>query len=200
MRLAVSPRRWIGCRKNARGSDPRAGAPGLGIESVYCFWTCAARQVANAPFQRIFGRALLRSTTYGRGICLRRKPHCSLWKGSLASFGAVRPTLSGATCPLPPSALGQERGERERALGRGRPSLDLLAPSLFRLENLRFRGLDFLGFPWILSSEARLINGLHGISLKNFSWSFCPSGRSQRRNGRPLSRRCGSAEVFIEQA
>ncbi len=47
----------------------------------------------------------LRSSTYGRGRCSRRKPHCSLWKGGLASFGAVRPTLSGAICRLP--ALGQ---------------------------------------------------------------------------------------------
>jgi hypothetical protein len=28
--------------------------------------------------------------------------------------------------------------------------------------------LDFLGFPWILSSETRLINGLHGINRERF--------------------------------
>jgi hypothetical protein len=32
MRLAGSRRRWTGCRKNARGSDARVDAPGLGIE------------------------------------------------------------------------------------------------------------------------------------------------------------------------
>ena len=33
--LAASPRRWSGCRRNARGSDARVEAPGLGIESDY---------------------------------------------------------------------------------------------------------------------------------------------------------------------
>jgi hypothetical protein len=28
--------------------------------------------------------------------------------------------------------------------------------------------LDFLGFPWILSCETRLINGLHGIFPEDF--------------------------------
>jgi hypothetical protein len=28
--------------------------------------------------------------------------------------------------------------------------------------------LDFLGFPWILSSETRLINGLHAIFARKF--------------------------------
>jgi hypothetical protein len=28
--------------------------------------------------------------------------------------------------------------------------------------------LDFLGFPWILSSESSLINGLHGINEQKF--------------------------------
>jgi hypothetical protein len=33
----------------------------------------------------------------------------------------------------------------------------------FRCENPRWDVLDFLGFPWILSSESRLFNGLRGI-------------------------------------
>jgi hypothetical protein len=28
--------------------------------------------------------------------------------------------------------------------------------------------LEFLGFPWILSSESRLFNGLRGVQLKGF--------------------------------
>jgi hypothetical protein len=34
--------------------------------------------------------------------------------------------------------------------------------------------LDFLEFPWILSSETRLINELHRISIENFSRAFSP--------------------------
>jgi hypothetical protein len=34
----------------------------------------------------------------------------------------------------------------------------------FRREDPNFWLLDFLGFPWILSSESRLINGLRGIN------------------------------------
>jgi hypothetical protein len=40
--------------------------------------------------------------------------------------------------------------------------LGFLGPWLFRFENPRFEGLDFLGFPWILSFESRLIIGLQG--------------------------------------
>jgi hypothetical protein len=40
----------------------------------------------------------------------------------------------------------------------------------FRCENPRFWGLEKLGFPWIFSTESRLINGLHEI----FSGSFFP--------------------------
>ena len=55
--------------------------------------------------------------------------------------------------------------------------MEFLGPSLFRLENPRFRGLDFLGFPWILSSETRLINGLRGILVEKFFLVFLPLGR-----------------------
>jgi hypothetical protein len=37
-----------------------------------------------------------------------------------------------------------------------------------RRENPVYRLLDFLGFPWILSSETRLINGLYGINRQKF--------------------------------
>ena len=36
-------------------------------------------------------------------------------------------------------------------------------PVAASLRNRRLSGLDFLGFPWILSSESRLINGLRGF-------------------------------------
>jgi hypothetical protein len=78
--------------------------------------------------------------------------------------------------------------------------LGFLGPWLFRFENPRFRGLDFLGFPWILSSESRLINGLRGINRGKifhavfFSWAF--AAPEEKAAGEA----CGSAEVFIEQA
>jgi hypothetical protein len=46
--------------------------------------------------------------------------------------------------------------------------LDFLGPWRFGCENPHFRVLDFLGFPWILSSESRLINGLRGIFAEKF--------------------------------
>jgi hypothetical protein len=46
--------------------------------------------------------------------------------------------------------------------------LDCLGASPFPFENPRFEVLDFLGFPWILSSETRLTNGLRGIFLEKF--------------------------------
>jgi hypothetical protein len=46
----------------------------------------------------------------------------------------------------------------------------------FRCEKPRFRLLDFLGIPWILSSEMRLINGLRGIFSGKFFASPHPRG------------------------
>jgi hypothetical protein len=46
--------------------------------------------------------------------------------------------------------------------------LDFLGSWRFGCENPRFRVLDFLGFPWILSSESRLINGLRWIFAEKF--------------------------------
>jgi hypothetical protein len=43
--------------------------------------------------------------------------------------------------------------------------------------------LDLFGFPWILSSESRLINGLHGKKLRNFFHSPSP-WLQRRREGR----------------
>jgi hypothetical protein len=37
-----------------------------------------------------------------------------------------------------------------------------------RRENRVYRLLDFLEFPWILSSETRLINSLYGINRQKF--------------------------------
>jgi hypothetical protein len=50
----------------------------------------------------------------------------------------------------------------------GQPSLGFLGSSPFRDEDPRLSGLEFLGFPWIHSSESRLFNGLRGVQLKGF--------------------------------
>jgi hypothetical protein len=55
--------------------------------------------------------------------------------------------------------------------------LDFLGSSLFRYENPESGRLDFLGFPWILSSKTRLINGLHGIFAETFFLALFPLAR-----------------------
>ena len=65
-----------------------------------------------------------------------------------------------------------------------RPGLGFLGTSPFRCENPRFWGLEKLGFPWILSSESRLINGLHEIFSERFFLALL-SSRMSRRNGEP---------------
>jgi hypothetical protein len=50
--------------------------------------------------------------------------------------------------------------------------LDFLGPWPFRCEDPRSWVLDRLGFPWILSFEARLFNGLRGLKLGNFFSPF----------------------------
>jgi hypothetical protein len=58
--------------------------------------------------------------------------------------------------------------------------LGFLGPSPFPCENPRSDVLDFLGFPWILSSETRLINGLRGIKRGNFFRSAYPGVEPRR--------------------
>jgi hypothetical protein len=55
--------------------------------------------------------------------------------------------------------------------------LDFLGARPFRRENARQGVLDFLGFPWILSSESILFNGLREIfAERNFSRPFAIGG------------------------
>jgi hypothetical protein len=44
------------------------------------------------------------------------------------------------------------------------PDLGFLGSSLFRYQTQGLSLLDLLGFPWILSCESRLLNGLHVIN------------------------------------
>jgi hypothetical protein len=52
--------------------------------------------------------------------------------------------------------------------------LDFLGPQPFRYENHLFGVLDFLGFPWILSSESSFFNGLHRIFVGNVFLAVFP--------------------------
>ena len=65
-------------------------------------------------------------------------------------------------------------------------------------ENPCLWGLDKLGFPWIPSSETRLINGLRGIFGEKVFRGVSPRPRS--RNGRVRSRSFGRAGLFMAQA
>ncbi len=72
-------------------------------------------------------------------------------------------------------------------------NLGFLGASRFGRENPHKSLLDFLGFPWILSSESRLINGLHAIFAERifpraFPLSF------EARNGSPQSKRMREAQ------
>ena len=69
-----------------------------------------------------------------------------------------------------PKALGRFPEGPGRCRG-GSYGLGFLGPRPFRLRKPGLRGFDFLGFPWILSSESRLINGLHGVIRRGNSFS-----------------------------
>jgi hypothetical protein len=59
--------------------------------------------------------------------------------------------------------------------------------------------LDFLGFPWILSSESIDINGLHGIfAQRNFA-ALLPGAASAAEKARD-SLACGRAEFLMRGA
>ena len=67
----------------------------------------------------------------------------------------------------------------------------------FCFGNPRFQGLEKLGFPWILSSEMSLFNGLRAIFAKKNSRSPSPAFEGGRRDGRARSRPYGRAELFM---
>jgi hypothetical protein len=60
--------------------------------------------------------------------------------------------------------------------------LGFLEPIAFRRKGPRLWGLDFLGFPWILSSESRLFNGLLGMKQEGIFLALSP-WRERPRNG-----------------
>jgi hypothetical protein len=70
--------------------------------------------------------------------------------------------------------------------------LDFLGPSRFCPGKPRKQGLDFLGFPWILSSESRLFNGLRGIfGGRKFLALFCRwGGGAGTGAGIPTMQKC----------
>jgi hypothetical protein len=61
-------------------------------------------------------------------------------------------------------------------LGPGRPDLGFLGLRPYGNENPWFLGVEKLGFPWILSSESSILNGLRWIfAERNFSRPFAPA-------------------------
>jgi hypothetical protein len=86
-----------------------------------------------------------------------------------------------------PFGLPKEVGGNERA--RARVRLGFLDPFSLAHESRRSRLLDVLGFPWILSSESGLINGLCAILRgKKFRSPFpCMTRRrNASRRSRPM--------------
>ena len=61
--------------------------------------------------------------------------------------------------------------------------MDFLGGWPFPCENPRFWVLDFLGFPWILSSESSLFNGLRGKTAENIFGAPALASRSARTEG-----------------
>jgi hypothetical protein len=119
------------------------------------------------------------------------------------SSPAPTPSLSPATRRNSPKkgSLHPRRGALRRfAVGWSRfgsnPRLGFLGPRRFTREDDLLRLLDFLGFPWILSSELRLINGLHGINRATIFLDAASPARSVG-NGAPRSRPHGRMELSI---
>jgi hypothetical protein len=74
--------------------------------------------------------------------------------------------------------------------------LDFLGPWPFCSESPCFLVLDFLGFPWNLSSETRLINGLWGIFAEKFFLAVYARG-SHGGDANHRSLEGEGAELFI---
>ena len=62
--------------------------------------------------------------------------------------------------------------------------MGFLGSEPFRFGIPRLRGLEKLGFPWILSSESSLFNGLRGISCIKFFTGAFPGVESGARESR----------------
>jgi hypothetical protein len=67
--------------------------------------------------------------------------------------------------------------------------LDFLGASPVRHENPVLRLLDFLGFPWNLSSESGLINGLRGINRQKIFSGLFPVASAHPDGGITLGAR-----------
>jgi hypothetical protein len=80
--------------------------------------------------------------------------------------------------------------------------LDLLGPWPLRREDPHSWLLDYLGFPWILSSESRLINGLPGIKRAKvfLGASFVASrgvGTGARGRGHAEAQNCSWGKLSL---
>jgi hypothetical protein len=76
---------------------------------------------------------------------------------------------------------------------------NFLARGCFALKT-PIQGLDFLGFPRILSSQSRLINGLHGIFAEKIFEALLPLGALEAAERQASGEAGESAKMFIAQA
>jgi hypothetical protein len=72
--------------------------------------------------------------------------------------------------------------------------LDFLGSSRLGCQNLSSYVLDFLGFPWILSSESSLFNGLYGINAEIIFLGLLPLAAPDRGYGHKEEQECSSGE------
>jgi hypothetical protein len=69
----------------------------------------------------------------------------------------------------------------------------------FGRENPRLQELERLGFPWILSPESSIINGLRGIFAEKISRALLPA-RQNPRGRQPKILACGKGRLVMGQA
>jgi hypothetical protein len=93
-----------------------------------------------------------------------------------SSSGSRMPAWGGEASLAPP---------RKQAGASVLAHLGFLGQSRSPYEDTRFRGLDLFGFPWILSFEYSLINGLHRKNEQRFFSSLLPLA-SERGNRRAI--------------
>ena len=109
------------------------------------FRTCWIASMRRCFAARAGARFWQKMAVYGRCQQLNAGSGALAWDGvELAAFCAAGPRCGSAI------------------------RLDFLGAWPFRCENARQGMLDFLGFPWILSSESRLFNGLRGQKRRKF--------------------------------
>jgi hypothetical protein len=107
-------------------------------------------------------------------LSMRLRTVWSLYKGD--RFAVARIVSGGlGALPLDGVGLAPFGGGAQRWSGR---SVWIFLALALSLRKPPLIGFDCLGFPWILSSESILFNGLHGIKRGNFFLAPFPGVRN----------------------